>query len=266
MNAILSARPTFAIECKVANPTTSGATSESFDIAEFRIESAVQNNDVTHDADKDWYAVALSLRASTSNALARSLAFADQLQSRLADRNEAMAVRVWRTSISDHYAVTVGGPSAKDDAESIAGMLRASGLVSDAFVQDDRNWSQQERTGAEPVGNLPQTLVGFRLFFHIPEGVDSRALRTQLVNRFEERGASIGGFDNQEDQFGNGVDFARSSSDSMSAAEEVADLLNNVFVPTFGLEEIPIRPQTAITNEQIIGVWIGAASVPNPQE
>lgn len=266
VNAILSAKPTFAVECKVANSTTSGATSESFDIAEFRIKSAVQSSVAENVKDTEWYAVVLSLRASTSNAMTRSFVFADQLQSRLADRGEDMAVRVWRTSISDHYAVTVGGPSDKSDAERIAEMLRSSGLVSDAFAQDERNWIQQERNGAEPIVTLSQKLVGFRLFFHIPAAIDSRALRTQLVNEFEGLGASIGGFDNQEDRFGAGVDFARSSSDSRSAAEEVADLLNSVIAPRFDFEKLAIRPQTAITNEQIIGVWIDAVSLPNTQE
>lgn len=259
VNAILSARPTFANECKLANSATSGATSESFDIAAFRIESAAQNDDVATATNAEWYAVALSLRASTSNARARVFAFADQLQARLADRDEILPVRVWRTSISDHYAVTVGGPGEKEDAERVAGMLRSTELVSDAFAQDDRNWDEQKRSGAEPDGTLVQTLAGFRLFFHIPTVIDSRALRIQLVNQFEGRGASIGGFDNQEDQFGVGVDFASSSSESRSAAEEVAEVLNVVFSTSFGLEEMSIRPQSAITNEQILGVWIGLA-------
>lgn len=260
VNAILSARPTFANECKVANPGNSGATSESFDIAEFRIETAAQERNTTTSTNAEWYAVALSLRVSTPNALARAFAYADQLENSAAALDSTFSIQVWRTSISDHYTVTVGGPSEKDDAERIAAVLRTSGLVPDAFAQDDRNWTEQERNGALAVGMSPQTFAGFRLFFHIPETVDRRALRIQLVSLFEERGASIGGFDNQVDQFGVGVDFTESSSEGRRAAGEVADVLNETLSKPFGLETMSIRPQSALNNDRILGVWINLAN------
>jgi hypothetical protein len=56
------------------------------------------------------------------------------------DKN--LSVQLYKTKISNNYAVVVGGSIEKDEAISLARQAREEDWASDAFAQKDRQWSK----------------------------------------------------------------------------------------------------------------------------
>ncbi|HYD37688.1 MAG TPA: hypothetical protein VEA60_08740, partial [Allosphingosinicella sp.] len=52
--------------------------------------------------------------------------------------------QIWRTKISDNYAVVLGGQMTRDRAAKLVATAKRSGFAKDAFPQRDRGWTQME--------------------------------------------------------------------------------------------------------------------------
>jgi hypothetical protein len=52
--------------------------------------------------------------------------------------------QIWRTKISDNYAVVLGGQMTRDRATKLVSTAKQSGLAKDAFPQRDRGWTLME--------------------------------------------------------------------------------------------------------------------------
>jgi len=57
-------------------------------------------------------------------------------------------VQIYRTKISDNYAIVLGGQMRRSDAVSLASAARQKGLAPDAFAQQDRSWTFVENATA----------------------------------------------------------------------------------------------------------------------
>jgi hypothetical protein len=86
-----------------------------------------------------WFTVLASLPGDQP-AIAREVAKAKYKLINSTDN--ALAVQLYKTKISKHYAVVVGGPLTNDEAVSLARKARESGWAKDAFAQKDREWSK----------------------------------------------------------------------------------------------------------------------------
>lgn len=84
-----------------------------------------------------WYAVLASLplnealarkKANELLAIARRLGFSQEIQ-------------LYKTQISNNYAVVIGGQMTKSDALALAAAARQKALAFDAFAQQDRSWT-----------------------------------------------------------------------------------------------------------------------------
>lgn len=257
VDAILRTRPNFVDECKIQNLNNSGATTESYDAAVFRVQTSV--DPVIESSDNDgWYAIALSLKTSTPNALARATAYSEQLENGMSALSQRWQIQVWHVLSNGFFAVTVGPSTTQEKAEDIASVLRREGLVLDAFAQDHRDWELVSQTDTEKALETPQPLAGFRIFVHLPTEIDSRAMRSLLLDILEAEGATVAGFDNITDRFGGGVDYSAGSTKAENAARTIATLLLENSRTASLLETIEPRPQSAISNERTIGLWVEA--------
>ncbi len=68
-------------------------------------------------------------------------ALAGSLTQHLQAAGISQTVALYRTKISQSFALTIGGRLSQADATALAGRVRASGVVRDAFAQPDRDWS-----------------------------------------------------------------------------------------------------------------------------
>lgn len=91
-----------------------------------------------------WFAVVGSYSLNNQR---QAEAYATEMRQRLSAAGLNYPVAVWRTRVSEVFAVTVGGQRADEaDATQLAQSLRAQGLAADAFAQRNRDW-----TAAPPV-------------------------------------------------------------------------------------------------------------------
>lgn len=89
--------------------------------------------------NQNWFTVIGTVPA-TSTSLYDAAKLAEALQRQLAPSKLA-PVQVYKTKISNSYALTIGGPVSQDTARTVATQIRSSGIVSDAFWQPDREWA-----------------------------------------------------------------------------------------------------------------------------
>jgi hypothetical protein len=68
-------------------------------------------------------------------------ALAANLMRHLQDAGIPMNVVLFRTKISQSFALTIGGQMSQAEAVALAGRVRATGVVGDAFAQPNRDWS-----------------------------------------------------------------------------------------------------------------------------
>jgi len=90
---------------------------------------------------KNWYAVVASVpinQPQVASALARSL------NKQLAAATSTCDVYVFKTKISNSFAITSGPAKSEEDARRRVDVIRASGLVPDAFAQPDKGWTSAE--------------------------------------------------------------------------------------------------------------------------
>lgn len=104
-------------------------------------QAAVQSESVTTSTTVkttpgDWFAVVGSF-PTTGQGLAEARALAQRTQS-------LGCAEIWRTKISNNYAVVLGGKTTRGQALSAAALARSSSLASDAFTQVNREWQRQE--------------------------------------------------------------------------------------------------------------------------
>lgn len=88
---------------------------------------------------QNWFTVIGTVPA-TPTSLSDAARLAQALQQKLA-RGMFQPVKIYKTKISNSYALTVGGPVSQETARSVATQIRSSGVVRDAFWQPDREWA-----------------------------------------------------------------------------------------------------------------------------
>jgi hypothetical protein len=85
-----------------------------------------------------WYTVLASLPANDLDA-ARNIA---KEKLKMAERlNLSQDIKVYKTKLSNNYAIVIGGQMARSDAIDLAATARQTGLATDAFAQQDRSWT-----------------------------------------------------------------------------------------------------------------------------
>lgn len=98
---------------------------------------------------RTWYAVVASVPLSQPNVAAD---LARSLNAQLAVVTNTCDVRVFRTRISNSFAITSGGEKNEADAKARVALIKGSGLVPDAFSQPDKGWVMADV--AQPVRSL----------------------------------------------------------------------------------------------------------------
>jgi hypothetical protein len=84
-----------------------------------------------------WYAVLASLPA---NDLSRTRSVASQMLAHAQQLGFTQGIKVYKTKISNNYAIVMGGQMSRSDAFSLAADARQKSLATDAFPQQDRSW------------------------------------------------------------------------------------------------------------------------------
>jgi hypothetical protein len=84
-----------------------------------------------------WFVVLASLPGNDESA-ARDTA--DRKQKLLAAAGEKRPVQLWRTKISNNFAIVLGEPTNRDAAIELASTARSNNIAKDAFAQQDRDW------------------------------------------------------------------------------------------------------------------------------
>lgn len=84
-----------------------------------------------------WFAVVGSLK---TQAAAENLIV--KLKDKLPVELQTFKLQIYKTDISNLYAVTIGGETSKSEAISRAASIRKAALIPDAFAQKDRGWNK----------------------------------------------------------------------------------------------------------------------------
>lgn len=95
-------------------------------------------------ATAGWFAVLMSL--PVRDELSAKTA-ANKIQNMLKTQKARYVVQIYRTKISNNFAIVLGGPSERREALEAVRFARQSGLSTDAFAQPDRGWTH--------IGNTP---------------------------------------------------------------------------------------------------------------
>lgn len=85
-----------------------------------------------------WFAV---IGSFPINGETQAKLFTDGLWKKARAAGETGAVQLYRTKLSNSYAVVLGGPLEKPTAMETALLARSIGLSADAFPQQDREWT-----------------------------------------------------------------------------------------------------------------------------
>ncbi len=70
--------------------------------------------------------------------------FAKKTMNLLVDQGEVYPIEIYKTKISQHFAVTVGGRLTKLEALHLSSFARKKGWAHDAFYQIDKDWAYVE--------------------------------------------------------------------------------------------------------------------------
>lgn len=144
--------------------------------------------------------------------------------------------RIWRTEVSNHYAVTLGGQMSWVQANTHAATARTLGIARDAFAQLNRQW--QAADPPAPFIEDCKVLSDFTVFAHLGEiatGGES-APAPRLREGIHSLITGLGG----EVKFDTGVDevfrvaYARDNSDAQYAANWLAHGLAEIIASVLG--------------------------------
>ena len=86
-----------------------------------------------------WFTVLASI---PGNDLTRAKIIANEKYGLVHESERSLSVELWKTKISNNYAVVVGGVQSESEAAKLAEGARANGWASDAFAQIDKEWHQ----------------------------------------------------------------------------------------------------------------------------
>jgi hypothetical protein len=90
-------------------------------------------------SESGWFAVVGSPHSQSD-----ALELVESIKGRLPSDLDAQQLQIYKTDISDIYAVTIGGETSRSEAVSRARSIREAGLISDAYAQRDRGWTRVE--------------------------------------------------------------------------------------------------------------------------
>jgi hypothetical protein len=99
-----------------------------------RIKEATQSAGTTG----RWFAVLASLPGNNPDAAREHANRIFEVWQAKADRDTS--IQLYKTSISNNFAVVVGGAVERDKAAELVSRARARHVADDAFVQQDKNW------------------------------------------------------------------------------------------------------------------------------
>ena len=96
-----------------------------------RVDEAIENSRISA-----WYTVVGTFNLDQrSNAERRVKELGEQI-------GNHYSIELYRTKISDSYAIVVGGPLDRSTAAELASVAKEQGWASDAFAQEDKEWSR----------------------------------------------------------------------------------------------------------------------------
>ena len=103
--------------------------------------SVMQINEATQApaSTTHWFAV-LASYGGTQLSLARQRA--QELQETINKANFDHKIEIYKTKISNNFAITLDGPMTKSEAIKLAALARSNGWTKDAFAQVDREWAK----------------------------------------------------------------------------------------------------------------------------
>jgi hypothetical protein len=103
-----------------------------------RLEEATQSTD----GKVPWYSVLASIDGNDIETAKRVAK--EKLELSKSVGIEA-PIEIYKTKLSNNYAVVIGGPVTQTQAASLASKSRTEGLADDAFAQKDRSWAFVEK-------------------------------------------------------------------------------------------------------------------------
>lgn len=122
---------------KMAAKITEGGKSVKKQV-KVRLEEATQSSA----AASNWYSVVSSVDGNDYKTAKRIAIEKQRLSKSLGVKQ---AVEIYKTKISNNYAIVIGGPLDQTQARSLASIARKAGIASDAFAQKDRSWELVEK-------------------------------------------------------------------------------------------------------------------------
>lgn len=85
-----------------------------------------------------WFAVLMSLPASDKRSAERA---ANKISKALQPLRLKYGVQIYKTKISNNFALVLGGPLKREDAASVVLIAKKNMIAADAFSQQDRGWT-----------------------------------------------------------------------------------------------------------------------------
>jgi len=108
---------------------------------ELRVGETTQPTPDGKTSDK-WFAVVASFQG-TEAGLRKAQGLANDINENIeAEELKNTPAQVWKTMVSGHYAVTLGGQQTEAEARKLAGIARRLKIASDAYPQIDKDWQK----------------------------------------------------------------------------------------------------------------------------
>jgi len=102
------------------------------------VTARLQEATVTSSPSANWFAVLATLPPDNEADAKRN---ADEWLVRVSAKKPNGKVALYKTKISNNYAVVLGGAETRETAVELAREARRLSLVADAFAQQDRGWT-----------------------------------------------------------------------------------------------------------------------------
>jgi hypothetical protein len=101
------------------------------------LKSRIQEATTPVPSGSKWFAVLASVPSSD---LAGAQRIANEKLMLSKSQGKALSVQVYKTKISDNFAVVYGGPSERSMAVENSSLAKKNGISKDSFAQQNRDW------------------------------------------------------------------------------------------------------------------------------
>lgn len=108
------------------------------------VQTRIQEATVSANGSERWYAVLASFPIGD---LVPAQQIANEMLHKLQNVGSDKTIQLYKTKISNNYAIVMGGAKEMTEAVNLANFARSKKLAKDAFPQQDREWTL--------IGNAP---------------------------------------------------------------------------------------------------------------